>query len=85
MSSLHRFQVMLKGVVMLSVPLLSLFIGGPAKQCRLWLTAHRSVYVHLVLLLGEAQHGTLCRVQVQQTLHSCVVVYKCNILYAVVS
>jgi hypothetical protein len=70
----------------LPVPLVRLVIGGPAKQRRLWLTAHRSVYVHLVLLLAEAQHGTLCRVaQVQHTLHSCAVVCKCNILYAAVS
>ena len=37
-----------------------------------WLTVLPSVYIHLVLLLREAQHGMLCRaIQVQQTTKLC--------------
>ena len=57
---------------MFPVLLANIFIGGPAKYRLLWRTALPSVYIHSVLLLGEAQHGTLCRaIQVQQTVQSC--------------
>jgi hypothetical protein len=61
------------------VLLASIFVGGPAKHRLLRRTALPSVYIHFVFLLEEAQHGTLFRaIQVQQTLQSCLVVYKCN-------
>jgi len=69
MCSLHRLKLTLKGEVEFPVLLGSIFIGGPAKHRRLRLTTLSSVYVRLVLLLWEAQQGTLCRaIQVQQTL-----------------
>jgi hypothetical protein len=80
--SFVRLKWTLKVEVVFPVLLASIFIGEPAKRSLLWRTALLSVYIHLILLLREAQRGTLCRaIQVQQTLQSCLVVYKCNRLY----
>jgi hypothetical protein len=72
-----------------SVLCVRLFIRGPAKHRRMSVRALRSVYIRLVPLLGEVQHGAFCRhIQVEQTkklCHSVLVVSQCHRLYKVVA